>query len=65
MALDEYLIDEYCRITNMMPLLSVLVERVCEQLLVLPRLVSTLRVYRSSSRHEVILLPPKVVSMLR
>ena len=65
MALDGYPIDEYCRTTNMMRLLLVLVEQVCEQLLVLPRLVSTLRVYRSSSPREVILLLPKVVSMLR
>ena len=50
----EYIIDESDRITNMMLSLSVLVDQVCEQHLVLPRLASTLPVYLSSSQPEVI-----------
>jgi hypothetical protein len=46
----ESIIDESGRITNMMLSSSVPVDQVCEQRLVLPRLVSTLPVYPSSSQ---------------
>jgi hypothetical protein len=48
----------------MMRLLSVPVERVSEQPLGLPRLVSTLRVYQNSSPREVIPSRHRAVSML-
>lgn len=60
----RYLIDGCCRTTNTMRLSSVPEERVSELHLGLPRLVSTLRVYQSSSPREVIQSPHRAVSML-